>query len=168
MNEYQGEITDASSESKTLSMAVLLFQPKYRLAHPESHLLSLSKKTFSWSKYPKVLMFNFEITSTGPWIVREERNARGVSSRVVVLRAWAAIVRGREWWGCRPIKVSEFYQVAEPSNQLCILLHDACLQLCHRMCALPCGLQRRFSQNINNFIFGYFEPTIFFLDNKNK
>ena len=32
---------------------VLLFQPKYRLAHPENQLFLLSKKIFCGSKYPK-------------------------------------------------------------------------------------------------------------------
>ena len=34
-------------------VAVLPFQPKYRLAHPGNHLFSLSKKIFSGSKYTK-------------------------------------------------------------------------------------------------------------------
>ena len=40
--------------------SVVLFKPKYRLGHPENHLLSLSKKMLSGSKYPKNVLFNFE------------------------------------------------------------------------------------------------------------
>ena len=43
---------------------VVLFQPKYRLAHPENYLFSLSKKIFSGSKYPKNILFIFENRST--------------------------------------------------------------------------------------------------------
>ena len=39
---------------------MLLFQPKYRLGHPENYLFSLFKKIFSGSKYPKNILFNFE------------------------------------------------------------------------------------------------------------
>ena len=34
-------------------LPVLLFQPNYRLAHPENNLFSLSNKIFSGSEYPK-------------------------------------------------------------------------------------------------------------------
>ena len=40
------------------------FLPKHRLAHPENCLFSLSKNTFSGSKYPKIILFNFENRST--------------------------------------------------------------------------------------------------------
>ena len=43
---------------------VLPFQPKYRLAHPENALLSLSYTTFSGSTHLKLKMFNFENKST--------------------------------------------------------------------------------------------------------
>ena len=43
---------------------VVLFQPKYRLAHPENYLFSLSKRILSESKYPRKILFNFEKIST--------------------------------------------------------------------------------------------------------
>ena len=43
---------------------MLLFQPKYRLAHPENYLFLLFKTTFSGSKYPKNILYNFEKRST--------------------------------------------------------------------------------------------------------
>ena len=45
--------------------AVVIFWPKYRLAHPENDLFSLSNNIFSGSKYPKNISFNFEKRSTG-------------------------------------------------------------------------------------------------------
>ena len=60
----------ASPYSVTLNLhnlkgAVLLFQPKYRLSHPEKYLFSLYNKIFSGSKYPKNILFNFEKRNTG-------------------------------------------------------------------------------------------------------
>ena len=47
-----GESTPAAMELSELWCApVLLFQPKYRLIHPENYSFSLSKKIFSRSKY---------------------------------------------------------------------------------------------------------------------
>ena len=43
---------------QTTRRSVLLFKPKYRLAHPENYLFSLSKKIFSGSKYPKKLILS--------------------------------------------------------------------------------------------------------------
>ena len=43
--------------------------PIYRLAHPENCLFTLSKKIFSGSKYPKIVLFNFEKRSTGNWML---------------------------------------------------------------------------------------------------
>ena len=46
------------------SRTVLRFQPNYRLLHPETHLLSFSKKTFTGSKYPEHILLYFENRST--------------------------------------------------------------------------------------------------------
>ena len=43
---------------------VVRFKPKYRLAHPENYLFSLSKKNFSGWKYPKKYIFYFGKGST--------------------------------------------------------------------------------------------------------
>ena len=40
--------------------SVKVFQPKYRLGHPENYLFLLSGKIFLGSKYPKIIQFNFE------------------------------------------------------------------------------------------------------------
>ena len=44
--------------------SVLLFQPKYRIGHPENYLFLLSKKIFFGSKYPISILFIFENRST--------------------------------------------------------------------------------------------------------
>ena len=41
------------------NVPVLLFYPEYRLAHPEKCFFLLSKKPFSWSKYPKRCLILF-------------------------------------------------------------------------------------------------------------
>ena len=43
----------------TASQPVLPFEPKYRLAHPENYLFSLSIKIFFGSKYPKKKIIQF-------------------------------------------------------------------------------------------------------------
>ena len=47
------------------AIPVLLFQPKYRLGHPENYLFLLSKKIFTGSKYPKNKLIKFEKRNTG-------------------------------------------------------------------------------------------------------
>ena len=49
------------------ALAMLLFWPRHRLGHHENYLFSLSKKIFTRSKYPKVILFNFENRSTVHW-----------------------------------------------------------------------------------------------------
>ena len=48
------------------AQSVLLFQPKYRLDHPENYLFLLSKIIISGSKYPTKILFIFEKRSTKP------------------------------------------------------------------------------------------------------
>ena len=45
-------------------LAVLPFKPKYRLAHPENYLFSLSKKIYSGSKDSNNKLIDFEKGST--------------------------------------------------------------------------------------------------------
>ena len=61
--EVQHMIPNKASMRLAFS-AVLPFLPNYRLAHPENYLFLLSKKIFSGSKYPKIILFNFEKGST--------------------------------------------------------------------------------------------------------
>ena len=56
---------------------VLPIQPRYRLAHPENYLFSLSKKIFSGSKYPKNIKFNFEKRSTNERLLCYENLLEG-------------------------------------------------------------------------------------------
>ena len=64
--------------SRPLAQApVLLFWPKYRLAHPEIYLFSLPV-FFSGSKYPKNILFTFENRSTD-----EHGNSRARGRRTV-------------------------------------------------------------------------------------
>ena len=46
------------------SRTVLLFQPNYRLIHPETYLFSLSKNLFTGSKHPEHILLNFENRSS--------------------------------------------------------------------------------------------------------
>ena len=39
---------------------MLPFQPKHRLGHPENYLFLIPEKLFIGSKYPKIVLFNFE------------------------------------------------------------------------------------------------------------
>ena len=57
-NPYQFRMKTNSDSS------VLLFQPKYRLGHPENYLFLLSKKVFTGSKYAKNKLINFEKRNT--------------------------------------------------------------------------------------------------------
>ena len=63
---FENKITDSQAW-----WTVLPFRPNDRLAHPENYLFLLSRKIFSWSKYPINILFNFEKGSTGDelWFV---------------------------------------------------------------------------------------------------
>ena len=46
-------MSDEQPQGGGVPPAVLLFQPKYRLGHPENYLFLLSKNIFTGSKYQK-------------------------------------------------------------------------------------------------------------------
>ena len=64
---YQGDLRDVSARWHRQiagrldeSEAVLRFEPKHRLGHPNKYLFLLSKNLFTGSKYPRINWFNFE------------------------------------------------------------------------------------------------------------
>ena len=86
------------------SRAVVIFWPKYRLAHPENYLFSLSKNIFSGSKYPKKILFNFEKRSTGHVQVRTWCNAESLCFCFFELYSDAA---GISSWCSSPLSNSQ-------------------------------------------------------------
>ena len=54
-----------TARHNTMKPAVLPFQPKYRVGHPENYLFLLSNKLFIGSKYQKNKLLKFEKNFTG-------------------------------------------------------------------------------------------------------
>ena len=74
-----------------IQVAVLLFQPKYRLSHPENYLFSSSNKIFSGSKYPKNILFNFEKRSTDSYDWWGSKEA-AISEWRACMMQWIAVI----------------------------------------------------------------------------
>ena len=69
---------------------VLPLQPKYKAAHPENYLFSLSEKVFPGSKYPKNKLFDFEKGSTGGHTKAKEVSSSKNEVTTAQARGWGS------------------------------------------------------------------------------
>ena len=146
------------------SWAVVIFWPKYRLAHPENCLFSLSKNIFSGSKYPTNVLFNFGKRST----------AHETESCPCHTASTIAIPHNT-------INHATLNQRTHVRCHISVSSHIPCLAMFSDVWSddpsahfnnasvwqTICRPVLPFSK-LNKIFFGYFDPDNIFLDNKNK